>query len=137
MQTGDRTHGNNHGRWEHKKNMQQCHVNVLYRIQNRLGCGKLKKNVLCGTVCSVFQRQRPVRGCCAPSRRRWVSSAYRHFGLSESVHIILHTARFIGKSLLNYKWHVCVCVLMMMMIPDIDSLDAHLNKTPLIVVIKV
>lgn len=34
----------------------------------------------CGLV-FVFQRRTPVRSCCAPSKKRWVSLAGHHFGL--------------------------------------------------------
>lgn len=33
-----------------------------------------------GMMCVVFQRRTPVRSCCAPSRKRWVSTAGPHFG---------------------------------------------------------
>lgn len=42
-------------------------------LECRFGCKAVKNRFrVYSPVPSVFQRQRPVRSCCAPSRRRWV-----------------------------------------------------------------
>lgn len=43
---------------------------------NRQGSFSAEKFCKCATrACFVFQRQKPVRSCCAPSKKRWVSTA--------------------------------------------------------------
>lgn len=95
-QTGDWTHGNNHGRSGATENTEKD-ISKSHMCSPEHGEQvKLCQTVhvcLVWTVCAVFQRQRPVRGCCAPSRRRWVFSAQqlssrknKHVGLYKAAH---------------------------------------------------
>lgn len=75
-------------------------------------------------ICVAFQRQRPVRSCCAPSKKRWVSPAGQHFGpggkftlhrrLGRTLDLLntknKHASNSMGWGWGGYNWVVC-CVL--------------------------